>query len=378
MDQELVQYISRSRGVGASDEELRELLLSVGWTKLEIDQALFEAGSHLPIIQFNNVPDKTTDSHDRFQLFFRALAFLVFLVILVAVGIFGYGMYQKNRSPERVTGKMLEALSLVSGFNYQGSIVSESLIQPDLLGNSTSSVRLPIVDVYEQSTTTVNFSGTVRGALGDRPAILLDAEWKKHKDYDDGFGGRAEFKLIDDSLYVHLFELSETSFLDLGSMVGRLVKITPADMAWLGLDSSIVAPSINQMLELRQQIAATKLITLTKFAGYETINDSNLAKYEFTADVVGLRQALGQHLDLSKYLHWNMRSDHLAGYVWLDDKNLPRQIIFTVDDSGSFVDVVVVIDDYNSPAAITIPPNSESLMNLLHSLATSTGMFKSQ
>lgn len=380
VDKELINYISRGRGAGVLDEELRDVLLDAGWLLEEIDQALREAGSHLPIINAEPTTSELslerTNTHRRV---FLSVIVVIGIVFIGTIGVFAYQSFVQNKSPERKTVDFLTALAKTSGFNYEGSLNLNLDYRSRVVGNSTSSVELPAVLVSEKSTTTVVFSGSVASPEGKRPSFLLTGEALVDRSNQDVFRASLETRLIEDKLYLFLSQIDRLPLLDLESLLGFWLSVSPADMALVGLNSSITAPSVNQVLTWRKAIAYNQSFYLEQFLGREKVNGIDVLKYTFTLDLGDSHYLFDQLVeitgsnDLSDRVAALSGQDLVMGEIWLGAKDhLPYKIsLSSVFSDGAkelgtsgYFDLHLKLSNFNQEIIIDQPGNSRSLSSV--------------
>lgn len=388
MDKELLNYISRGRGAGVLDEELRDVLLDAGWPLEEINTAMSQAGSHLPIINAgpikNDKPLEWTGVHRGVFLF---VIMVIVFVLVGVIGVFTYRAYLAQQSPEGVTADMLGAFSRVTSFNYNGTLDLNVNYQSSVAGESTSSVQLPSVYVDEQATATVSFSGVVSAPEMGRPKFVWDSKVNVDQLNHGVFNVDFEARLIDDALYLFLSNIDRLPLLDLTSLVGFWLSITPADMANFGIGSSVTAPSANQLIAWRNAIARSQSFYLTEMLGEEKIDNIKVFKYAFILDltnstdlVSNLVQISGSS-DLSNQVNLLSKQNKLIGEVWVGQKdNLPYKIsistVFDNDDqfigesendstkTKGLVRLTLNLSDFNQDISISVPNSPRSLSSV--------------
>lgn len=384
VDKELINYISRGRGAGVLDDELRDVLLDAGWPLEEVNQALVLAGSHLPIINSGSLPIETsfewTSGHRRV---FLVVVIAISMVLIGAIGVFARQFYLDRHSPERVTIDVLKTVSGISGFDYDGSLELNVNYQSSVVGNSTSSVELPNTMINEIATTTVAFSGRVFTPEAGRPSFSWQGRVNVDRLNNDIFKADVEFRLIEDALYVFLSDVSRLPLLDLSSLVGFWLSITPADMANFDVGSSITAPSANQLLGWRNAIAQSKSFRLVERLGEEKINNINTVKYSFSLNLVDAKKLLDRLSTIPGSEGWSGQVDTLSdqdvivGEVWIGKAdNLPYKVSVQADlkggniedETGGHVDLVINFNQFNGGLSVVAPTGHRSLSGLMESL----------
>lgn len=382
MDKELLNYISRGRGAGILDEEIRDALLGVGWTVEEVNEALNEAGSHLPII--NAVPTKEELSLEWTKTHKSVFWVLVVSIILIIVGLLGaiiYKTYQESRSFDKLTTDVLKAVSQVESFNYDGEFSLELKQEISVAGNSTSSVPLPDIAIDQTSTTSSSFQGSFSHLDQSRPKFEWFGKTTVESSDKDTFYSDLEARLIDNTLYLFISQITKWQFLDLESLVGRWLSVTPVDMAKLGLDINITAPSVNQFLAWRGAVANSQAFNLVDKIGVEEINSVELVRYSFSFDLGSSRYLFDEinNLAINHYLSKEVQvlvnQGLVFGEVWVGKKDdLIYKVVVesTFSDDAEKEDGYVALElnfsDFNTEINIERPDNPQSLFNLFDQL----------
>ncbi len=384
MNKDLINYISRGRGAGVLDEELRDVLLDAGWLPEEVNEALVEAGSHLPIINALppplELPLGWSPAH---RGVFGTVIIILVTIFVGATGVLAYRLYGQNHNPDRVGAQFLTAVSRVSGFDYDGTLDLNIEYQSMMASNSSSSVELPEVLIHEQSTTSLTFSGSLVSPEGKRPRLLLASKVAVDSLNHGAFGADLEARLIDDSLYLFLSKIEQSS-VDWQSLTGFWLAFTPADAAEIGVASNITAPSANQLLVWRQAIARSQSFHLIKLLDREKLGDINTRRYAFAFDLGNSGDLLDAvaHLDPSGDLASQVKvlanQGVIGGEIWLGtDDNLPYRVVINsiVDpvqpDNKTKADIRLVLNlhNFNHGAAVDQPALARSLSSVLTDLS---------
>jgi len=376
-DRILVNYISRGRDAGVPDEALRAALLEVGWSLGEINLGLAEAGSHLPIINTEPTAEEIAESLSWSEthrgIFVLVIVTLLF-VMMMAVVVISYKFLTRPTNLTDITHKMLDTFSKVSGFNYEGSLDLYATHQSLVGGNATSAVSVPTVMLIEHSTSTGVFNGTIQTPHDGRPSFLIS--FKINSDQGGRvFGAEIDNRLIEDEWFVFASRLDRLNQLDLSSLAGFWLSVTPADIASLGGQAQIFAPSVNQLLVWRGNIARSQSFSLIEESGRENLAGINTVKYSFVWDV---KQSQSWLKDVTNLFGDDivvdelktLSSNKITGYVWLGVSDyLPYQVEVAspfADDLGEekingILRINLRFNDFNRPTRIVRPTTARSL-----------------
>lgn len=387
MNQDLINYISRGRGAGVPDDKLRDILLGSGWLADDIDQALSEAGSHLPIINaLPSVADHKTEWATWHRRAFFAVIIMILIVAVGAVMAVAYQFYQQNRSPERVVGEVLSSFADVTSFKYDGSLMFNFDYQATFVGDSTSSVKLPPVAIDKSSVSKVAFSGLVSAPHNGRPRIELTSKIDRTDLTKNTVAVDLKTRLIDDNLYLNLEHIDRLPLLDLRSLIGVWLRISPADIASLGLDYVVTAPSVNQLLSWRSGIARTRSISLSEKLGVETLSGVPVLHYRFTAPAEDFNVLINKihHLiggrEVSQALALAAAGDTIDGEVWVGEQDqLPYRVVIkskmiNADDRQSVGDFSLDLKmaDFNQPVSVAVPNQAKPISSFFEELTKNT------
>jgi hypothetical protein len=109
---ELENYIKQSRAQGMSDDQIRQNLLSGGWNKVDLDQALSE--HHAPLAT-NHTTQKS------YKKLVITILIILSLPILLALGIYGAFVYMAMQNT--TTGTILQNNKVPSGTGCDSAII---------------------------------------------------------------------------------------------------------------------------------------------------------------------------------------------------------------------------------------------------------------
>lgn len=360
MDQRIVSYISRGRGAGVLDSELRQRLLAAGWPVETINQALAEAGSHVKIVvsseslKNDEAPLFVDSSIHKFGF---GLVIVVMVLMLVGAGVvFGYSRFQESRSPAAMLALTSESLQAMTSFSY--FIHAEIGAAPySLLGTTTSAVVLPTNVIHPVSTTTIDFRGVVSWPLAERPKMTIGGEIDSLENGSSTFRLLGGGRLIGETFYLYLAELSHIALIDSTNIVNRWVSITEADALDVGLPYSFQALSAGQSLALRQALGRTALISLINDGGKENINGVPTRHYGYTLNQEAVNDLVAEYGGSTLPLAF------VGGDIWLGiGDGLPYKMTMLSADQS--VVVTINLADYNKPVDITAPTTTVPLRQI--------------
>jgi len=168
-DENLLKYIKDGLAMGRTEDVLRSLLLSAGWTEKDINDAFLfmKNGGQAPVMPVAVTPKEAIPPQIETQMVqqyapvkrsnIKIIGIIIFVVCVLGAGsAFGYYYLQSQVSPQQVLNKAFAAMGNVKTYSFSQSITSNINIP---------SSSLSIMGGTKSPASAVLFSASDTGAL---------------------------------------------------------------------------------------------------------------------------------------------------------------------------------------------------------------------
>jgi hypothetical protein len=394
VNQKLLDYVKQQRQEGtASQDQIRNTLLTAGWQAADIDEAFKSlaptqpaVGSSFsgPAVSTQSASNQSTASQPVFsqpimakpaifsqpgvaaaaspkissfasapKLNKQTLIIIIAVVVgllLIGGGVLAYFSY--FQSPDRIMGEMFEKIVTIKSLEYTGDVKADlSVDTASLLNNNAASLLSVNTNSASPSLATstkkngslsFNFNGSSdwhnKSAFQGLLAFTMQVDMPTVGDFSLG----SEIRTINNSLYVELTKAPNIMLIDL----------SPLENQWVKIDESNVTSTENKVsdrfspsavAQIKAAFSRDKFFKITANLPSETVNGVNTYHYKFIIDREGLRNfiidvdktAASSMLTGQNLADFNKQMTDLAmpaGEIWIGKNDLlPYKLSFNYD-----------------------------------------------
>lgn len=348
---QLIEYVKAQKQKGLSQLQIKESLVSVGWTAEMAAQAvdqIFHA-TLVPPSSDNNLPKEPvrtkTPRSKKFKVVMASLI-IIFLVVFGGGGAYAYRYYLQP--PTLVAQKMFANVSEVKSFSYDLDFTTKANIEysyPDYSSMTDFSQNPKVINKKTKYDVQFKVLGGSDYLNAKQPKTFAKTDILAEIDKKQ-IQMAAEMQSIDQVIYVRVNKVPDlTDYfkgLDLGFLVGQWVKI---DLSTLGekyggaLESVESDLSADQLKQLEATLKNTNIFTMKERLAGEKINGQSTFHYKFGIEKEGIKKVLTEAAKLTdaySSLYLESVDDMLAEYklpdgeIWIGKQDYyPYRIKFS-------------------------------------------------
>lgn len=355
-DQQVIDYIKKTKAAAVSDEQIKSALLKNGWTEQEISENFQAAGfsaqssgavpltkpapeTAKPSIKTEPMATYSFPDRKRGRLAGLLVSIIIILVLFSAIGV-GLALYSHfwdplwnpfRPSPETVIKNMLANMKNVKSYHAlaQGEV--------SITANNTSTGKLSFSTDGESDITDVknpkaNFTFTVDLTVPGSALI------------PDSYSASANIVAVDNTLYFQLndFAIPSTySFpgLDISQIQGKWLKFDQDSMKALsqgqGMQIDFSADNNQELTKQIQDLVSTEnILSVDKELNDEVISEQGTYHYSVKVTKEKLKDLANKIIDLQMQQTSSQSQDNDNTAITLLAKNMAEAFV------GSFVDAI--------------------------------------
>lgn len=395
---QLTEYVKAQKLKGLSQLQIKESLVSAGWTAEMAAQAvdqIFHA-TLVPPSSDQTQPQQSVRTKTPKSKKFKAVLALLIIVLLVVFGGGGAYAYRYYLQPPAVVAqKMFVNASEAKSFSYDLDFTTKANIEysyPDYSSSSDFSQDPKMVNKKTNYNVQFKVAGSYDYLNSKQPKTFTKTDVLAEIDKKE-INMSAEMRSINEIIYARITKLPDlTDYykeLDLDFLTNQWVKVDLAALAKKyggNLKTAESELTDQQLNQLGETLKNTKIFTMKERLASEKINGQSTFHYKFGIEKEGIKKILteaAKSTDSYSSIYLESVDDMLAEYkipdgeIWIGKKDYyPYRIKFssplesmlsknTKSSSGSKVtgtaSMTVNFSNFNEPINLTPPKNYKDL-----------------